>query len=265
MKLTVISGLLLLAGMLIGFYCALVTGLPRYLQALKRHYIASEFDRYGRLARKAVKQVTCPESALVIVVLGQSNAANTFGQRYAGRLGVYNIYQGACYPASDPLLGAQGNQGSLWVRFANQIPGPVALVPFTIGSTRIQQWTREFRADLLAELRLLKKADIIIWQQGESDNGVTSEDSYRQNLEELSAMVHEVFPDARFITAVSSYCHERSDAAIRRAQMTAKGVEIGPDTDDLYSFEDRIDGCHFSAEGQKKAADLWARTIARSH
>jgi len=50
---------------------------------------------------------------MVALVFGQSNAANFGESPHKAREGVYNFYQGKLYAAQDPLLGADGNGGSV--------------------------------------------------------------------------------------------------------------------------------------------------------
>src|SRR6187402_2032485 len=57
--------------------------------------------------------VPCPpqtERTAVLLVLGQSNAANYAGQRYRSNFGtrIVNFFDGQCFVAASPLLGSTG-------------------------------------------------------------------------------------------------------------------------------------------------------------
>jgi len=73
------------------------------------------FDEAGRLASDDRKKaVACPQQtdrAAVLLLIGQSNAGNHAGQRFRSEHGenVVNFYNGRCYVAASPLLGADGN------------------------------------------------------------------------------------------------------------------------------------------------------------
>src|SRR2546425_3481295 len=53
---------------------------------------------------------------MVALVFGQSNSSNSGQTRRTARERVYNYYQGKLYLAQDPLLGADGDGGSVWTR-----------------------------------------------------------------------------------------------------------------------------------------------------
>jgi hypothetical protein len=61
--------------------------------------------------------------SLVIVTLGQSNATNTGSAKYASGRGAvnFNLYDGRCYLAADPLLGASNDGGNFATRLADTL------------------------------------------------------------------------------------------------------------------------------------------------
>ena len=101
------------------------------------------FNEFDQLVRYPKNEVACPkqtDKTMVAVVFGQSNAANSGGQRYAGKPNVVNFFQGRCFEASDPLLGNDGIQGTVWTPMANLLSehyDAVVLVPMAVGGTRI--------------------------------------------------------------------------------------------------------------------------------
>ena len=69
-------------------------------------------------------KINCPkkEDAFVIIGFGQSNSANHAGHKFkAKNKKILNFFEGNCYEAQDPLLGATGQQGSLWIPLAEKI------------------------------------------------------------------------------------------------------------------------------------------------
>jgi hypothetical protein len=63
-------------------------------------------------------EIFCPaqdEATAVLLVAGQSNAANSQGQRYQSPDDrVVNFSEGHCYRAASPLLGADDRNGESW-------------------------------------------------------------------------------------------------------------------------------------------------------
>ena len=73
-------------------------------------------DQFGRLRSYPGKiEVACPSQddvTAVLLVIGQSNAANYQGQRQQSQDDrVVNFSAGHCYRAASPLLGADGDLG----------------------------------------------------------------------------------------------------------------------------------------------------------
>src|SRR4051794_28318353 len=86
-------------------------------------------------------QVPCikPGGGTVLVIAGQSNAANSSDVKTIGRspkVKNLNIYDDRCYIATDPLLGASGNGGSFATVLGRMLSartgGEVTLVPIAI-------------------------------------------------------------------------------------------------------------------------------------
>ena len=77
---------------------------PRYFPPLEQEICNTNVTQYD---------------TLVLLCLGQSNAANAGGTLYRSKCyNTYNFYQGELYPLVDPLLGANGTGGSVWSRLA---------------------------------------------------------------------------------------------------------------------------------------------------
>jgi hypothetical protein len=146
---------------------------------------ANIFDDYGRLIYAPQKQaVACPVQSAdtaVLLVIGQSNAANhaekNFTTQYPQQ--VFNYFNGQCYVAASPLLGASGEQGEFITPLAdnlitNKVYNSVIIVSSAIGGTSIIHWQKdgnlnEMLISTLKQLSTQYKITEIIWHQGESD------------------------------------------------------------------------------------------------
>jgi peptidoglycan/LPS O-acetylase OafA/YrhL len=218
------------------------------------------------------------EKPVVLLVLGQSNAAN-HGAMPPVAASAAVIHNGRCYRSTDPLPGGTGSGASIWTQLpaAWQALGqtrPLAFSIVAVESTTIRQWTGqgellERAADQLTGLRRVGMApDAVLWLQGEADaRDGTSEADYLAGLQRLSNRLSDAGLDAStpIMVATATRCQASESAAIRRAQMAAPALKqrfiAGPDLDQLAD-DLRVDRCHFSAAGLQKAASLWANTLA---
>jgi hypothetical protein len=207
--------------------------------------------------------VTCPKDPLVLLVTGQSNAAN-YGSSRAAAAG-FTFFRGSCYPASDPLPGSSGTRGSMWTRLIPLLhtDRPILLVPVAIGSTRIEEWGPGGMLNdmlVMAVNRLHDqglKPDFVLVVQGESDATVgTLPADYRR----FAAEFLKSLPGRRYM-ALASRCKYGPNQGIRAAQLGAiadAGAMRGPDLDAVTA---RQDGCHFDDEGLRSAAQAWANVL----
>jgi hypothetical protein len=82
----------------------------------------------------------------VLLLIGQSNAANYQGQRHqSGDDRVINFSAGRCYRAASPLLGADGDMGETWTLLGTKLIQSglyrtVILIPAAVGGTAIRRW-----------------------------------------------------------------------------------------------------------------------------
>jgi Carbohydrate esterase, sialic acid-specific acetylesterase len=227
------------------------------------------------LARLAFDRVPCPpqtDRTMVAVAFGQSNAGNQAQYRHRARANVLNFFDGSCFRAKDPLLGAEGMRGSIWTLMGDSLSERfdyVVVAPVAVGSTRIAHWNGALAERLEERLAALKaggyRVTHFLWQQGEADAGVTPASEYAAALSALIARSRRDFPAAGFWVAQASRCGTLADPGIRRAQseVVAPGLGIypGPNTDTIPR-EQRFDGCHFARSGQERAARLWAEAIS---
>ncbi|WP_028997915.1 sialate O-acetylesterase [Azohydromonas australica] len=245
-----------------------------------------QFNRYNQLVAYPGKvEIPRPEitgRTLVVFGLGQSNAANSGGERHeAVDDRVLNYWNGKTYRAVDPLLGASGQSGSVWVALANrlvarQMADRVILLAAGIGGTSVQEWRRGGRLHAMLEERLLDArrnglfVTHFLWHQGEQDHPAVSRsrldmDQYKEGVAEVIELTKLYFPESRFFVAQASRCSQtppsteltQAQAALARRE----GVYLGPNTDDIGPM-DRYDGCHLSGRGLEKHAAAWVDALA---
>ncbi len=220
-----------------------------------------------------------PKRTIVLLALGQSNAANYTGAMVQSTYGgaVMNYYQGRCYVAADPLLGADGNSGSLWTELANRLISTgqadrVMIVPLAVGGSSMIHW--QPGGDLYQELgRLIDalEADHIsitdtVWVQGEAERYSDSPfyehaEKYASALKSIIALTRK-YGISRFYVSMTSSCSNQAypskpTRSIREAQMsvlsTKDQIFSGPDIDGINEYADRFDACHLTLEGASKA------------
>jgi hypothetical protein len=214
-----------------------------------------------------------------MLTFGQSNAANDGESGYVNGGGVYNFnhFDGRCYAARDPLLGASGRGGSVWTRLGDKLIAAgvfeqVLFVPLAVGGTAIADWvpgsglfdrivdTRQQLAEHGLEVTHL------LWHQGETDAGAgTSAGEYFTRFRKMESGVRALGIEAPLYVAVASLCWNQGDEEIREAQRriirTLPNAFAGPDTDTLDRFTWRRDLCHFSAAGLEEHARLWFEAL----
>jgi len=217
---------------------------------------------------------------LVLLVLGQSNAAN-HGIHGAPPLPqVYLISPtGQCHLMTDPLPGGTGHGSSIWSHLpaalaAEGLQRPVVLGVLAVDATSMADWTRPgsklaaLLDDMLGRMQELGlPPDLVLWQQGEADaRALTKPDDYLAGLRILVDRIHSHGIPLPVVLAKSTICRSQPSAALRQAVEQAVAgdsrLRLGPDTDTLLPETHRADGCHFNAAGVQAAAALWARAIA---
>jgi hypothetical protein len=234
--------------------------------------------------RPAVAQITLADIAalpahrrLVVVVAGQSNAANHGETRAFAGKGVYAYHDGRLLAAEDPLPGGDQIGGSIWTRLGARLmlAGDYDAVVFAVnalGATRVDQWAPggEHHPRLASTLDELIAAglppDFFLWQQGETEgwDNTASGPDYARSLRALLDAVWAVSPSTTVCIAEATYgAHTPSNAQIRAAQQVIESLPRtlpGPDLDSLDAPW-RADGVHFNQRGLEAAADLWLESL----
>lgn len=232
--------------------------------------------------------VACPsqtDKSAVLLILGQSNAANHQGQRYRSAYGsqIVNFIDGRCYISASPLLGATGEMGEYWTQLGNLLVSSghfsqVVLAPVTVSGAEVARFAPggDLNQIALDAAKSLEQSGYhithVLWHQGERDYvDRTPHRAYRERLRSLVSNLRTIGVTAPFYVSIASKCLGLSNGGTRvhhpdnnvvRAQRAlhdpSLGITGGIDTDALMDELDRVDGCHFSATGEQKAAEAWA-------
>lgn len=216
---------------------------------------------------------------LVLLVLGQSNAAN-HGLPMGNHPGTaVTVFDGqSCHRSFDPLPGATGRGASIWSRLPTHlarqgVTREVVFEVLAVGATTVHDWTaagsplRQALATLSRRLASSPLApDLVLWQQGEGDmEAGTTAEQYRQRMTELVGHLRREGIRAPVVLAFSTVCRSAPSGQIREAvaSLAASGPDfkLGPDTDTLTGAVYRFDDCHFTAAGRDAAAALWAQAL----
>ncbi|MEQ1686702.1 MAG: acyltransferase family protein [Burkholderiaceae bacterium] len=228
-------------------------------------------------AQQEVSNCTVGPDTVVLLVLGQSNAAS-LAQSYGAEGQITVFREGRCGMTSDPLPGTSGGQSSIWTALIPMMVAAhpewkVVVAPLAVGDTRASQWTqpgplRAMLDDHVLALSLAgMKPDAILWQQGEADTLAGTEGKeYLTSLLRLREQLDAASFTAPLLVAKSSYCRGSGAGTVGRTinrYLVGGGesrVLVGPDTDSMGAAT-RYDGCHFSSDGRQGAANLWFKSL----
>lgn len=228
-------------------------------------------------------EVPCPpqtDRTMVLLIAGQSNAANSGGQRYVGLPNVVNYFAGKCYAAASPLLGATGISGDPWTLLGNMIiernlADRVVLVASAMSGSSIERWKdgaplnlmlRSVISDLATHYRITG----ILWHQGEWDHGSMTQSDYSAKFLSLVESIRRLEVDAPIYISVASRCDVTDTPwtpvnpiadAQRALPDSRRGILRGVDTDALITSIDRTDDCHFAGSGLEKFAAAWVSIL----
>jgi Carbohydrate esterase, sialic acid-specific acetylesterase len=263
----------------------LIQGLPKpFASAPESRPFA--VDPAGRLLNYTGKiEIQCPEQTrrtAVILIAGQSNAANSGAQRHSTRYPdrVLNFVGGRCYVAASPLLGSTGFAGESWTLLADQLIDAgafdrVILAPVAVGASSVEQWAKGGALNttmipLVQDLTTRYRVTHVLWHQGESDFALKTDSArYKKHFLSFVESLRANAVDAPVFISKASRCGPAwtESNAIRTAQQelasTQPGLMTGVDTDKLLEAQDRYDDCHFADSGEVKTARAWAAILAQ--
>ena len=271
-------------------WCFLVASVLVISQSFAADMQEIKMDHFERLINYPGKIGTrCPQQTAktgVLLTIGQSNSANYGEKKYTTQYPtkVFNYFNGQCYVASSPLLGAQGLFGEFTTLLADQLIDngdydAVIIVSSGIGGTPIKRW--KLGGDLntmlqavLSDVNSKFKITEIIWHQGEADFAEkTSPENYTNSFLSLLKSIRQVntkLPPIYY--AIATKCgdapnwttHNPIAKAQQKLANNKNHIYLGANTDNFLD-EDRVaDHCHLSATGQLKTANYFAAAIHRN-
>ncbi|ANM11339.1 MULTISPECIES: sialate O-acetylesterase [unclassified Rhizobium] len=246
------------------------------------------FDDKERLIGDETKSaVPCPvqtDRTAVLLILGQSNAANDGGQRYRSNYGarVVNAFDKRCFVAASPLLGSTDTKGEYWTRLGNELIASgqndnVILAPLAYSGSEVARWAKggDLNPVLIDTMKQLQdsghRVTSVLWVQGEKDLvlGTTTE-AYQERFMSMVDTLRQHGVEAPVYISIASKCLEPSnggfkehipDNVIVRAQMalakSGHGIREGVDSDALLDGDDRYDDCHIGGSGAEKVSLAW--------
>jgi len=226
---------------------------------------------YVDISKKS--EVSCPaeKDAYVIVGIGQSNSANSAEHRFETNKDIVNFYNGKCYVANDPMLGATGRKGSLWIPLSEQLKikyKTIVLSTFGVGATKVSDWLNDdhlmpfYKENIDSLTKVYNKPNAVVWIQGESDVS-TPHKVYSEQLQDWFEILRTDFSDSNIYVTGTSYCGNRSNESVlfaQRKQAENIGAIYVGSTDKLVQQSYRYDDCHFSEMGTKALASLIAES-----
>jgi hypothetical protein len=245
-------------------------------------------DTFDRLVGFRDKhEIKCPDQTnrtMVLLIAGQSNAANSGGQRYSGDPGVINFFAGKCYQAQSPLLGSTGIAGDSWTLLGNklvrdQIADQVILIASAMSGTSIVKWQEGaplngMLQSVIADATKHFEITDVLWHQGEWDVGVLTKEEYAKKFLSLVKTIRASGVSAPIYVSIATRCEVtdipwKPDNEIAAAQHALPDLHNkilqGVNTDDLLKPLDRMDDCHFAQSGQEKMAEEWVKLLAQVH
>lgn len=231
---------------------------------------------------------------LVLVVSGQSNVCNNHGTTFTPVNGTkidnLNLYDGAIYVATDPLLGTNKDAvslgpGNFALRLADKLVTAnkfdrVILLMIGIGGTAVAEWDTGVGSGRFAVAYsrlaargitpgLTNTTIAILWGQGENDTFLgTSQASYAASLGNVITQARNAgFTQGSvpFFVAKLSWNGGSTSANVQNAQtgIVNHGANIwaGPDADTLDNTK-RQDNTHLNPTGADEFATLWQTALA---
>lgn len=232
------------------------------------------------------EEIDCQEiyqndQTMVVLIFGQSQASNHGNVRGIAGKNVYSFYNEKCYPAEDPLPGADGLGGSVWTRLGDKIIDAslyenVIFAPIAVGGTKIKQWSPsgELHNRILNTIDQLNNKNLkithLFWHQGESDSLIidseaTSANVYKKYFYSMVDSIRKKGIDAPIYVNIATRCYQSPGyAEIQNAQRELvnpkTGILAGINTD-ILGLEYRYDTCHFNEKGLKKVAEMWMEIL----
>jgi lysophospholipase L1-like esterase len=214
---------------------------------------------------------------MVALILGQSNAANSGDGPRISVDSAFNLYDGKCYRAADPLLGATDGKANVFTRVAGiaisrGLYDSVVLASAAIGGESVAGFAPggASHQQMMAKIAQAQSSGFtfthVFWLQGESDAAAkTPPDIYSRDLERIVQAIRDAGVYAPIYIAKETRCGDTGPYEGIRSVQSANAtlnLRAGPDLD-VLGPEWRLDGCHFNASGLSRAAEMIVDSITR--
>jgi hypothetical protein len=223
------------------------------------------------------------ENTAVIIVTGQSNAANNVDTKYTpsnSKVENLNLWDGGIYRADDAMLGTDAigtlGDGSWIGRLGDKLITDdtydrVIFAPIAINGSSAEQWAangdcnHRIAAVCARLLSLQLTPTFIISMQGEQDNNLgTTANNYRDRKRSEVATYRQCGVTAPYFVGGCTWRAGAASATVQSGQALATdaglGIFAGANTDTLNNTY-RQDTTHFTASGADAVADLWQDVI----
>ena len=268
------------AGLFVGLFAAIELDAPAHFYNRLSYNVRTMLDveenwftppgpeqAEGRVERDCPS----PDDAIVLVIGGQSNASNVIPVPYEVERDVSVWFDGKCFPASDPLLGATSDQGSLWSvlgdRLEEALGRPILLIAGAIGGTQFSDWTDPrsgYYDALMQRVSSAREAgfqpDMILWHQGETDTAAERDMAVlKEDVTELTRQVLSDIPEASLYLfqatrCMGSYRMNGVPAVVEVLKEVATEnprIITGMNTD-ILGRDYRWDMCHFNSMAREE-------------
>ncbi len=268
----------------LAFNCSNVKSITigQYIYSIQHQF--SDYFRFRSLLNK--RESKCGKEKKLILLIGQSNAANevrSFKYKINNNL---NLYNNNCYILSNPVLGTTGHKDNISIAISNYLKNQnYIFITSAWSGSSILDWGSDkfsyFSDYILKQLNYNSnkyKVDIIIWIQGETDfklfknldidQGPVFFQKYGKSkfyIESFKIMLNNFKPflkdDTKIIITKTSKCDSGASNFINLQQtkiaQLSNNYYILENTDNLDNNY-RYDNCHLNEMG----VDTTARSIA---
>jgi hypothetical protein len=184
----------------------------------------------------------------IILILGQSNAANTVSQKFNPTSDIINfsLYHGKCYLAKDPLIGPTDYGGNFATLLASKLVDrhvyqTVILAPIAVAGATAKEWAMSgpLNRRLVVEIKRLRDAGLqptqVLWHQGESD--ANDPGDYTNAFMSIFTTTRRNGVYAPVYVAQASRCGNAGSPELREVQRALvdpdKEILAGPNTDEI--------------------------------
>ena len=238
------------------------------------------------------KKKPCKSNSQVILLLGQSNAANAVKSYNYENLEHLNYYEGNCYILDNPVLGATGSMDNIAPAISKKLGNKKNYIFMTHawsgttildwGSDKFSYLTHYTKNELSTIERLGHSLAYIIWIQGESDSSnlahldkgqgpnfleVYGKDNYY--FQAFQILQNNILDDpikyknVKIILTTTSICNNKANKIITNQQkLIAKEnniylTKVTDSLDDKFRYK----RCHLNEKGVEKTSAEIANLI----